>query len=59
MTNNDDLNIGAIGGSVGIITHTLGADIITTLLAAFLSGVFSIAGKEFFMYLKNGKNEKP
>lgn len=57
--NNDDLNIGAIGGSVGIITHTLGGDIIITLFIAFLSGFVSIAGKHFYYFIKNKNNEKP
>lgn len=57
--NNEDITTSTIGASVGILTHTLGSDIFTTLLAAFISGFVSIAGKEFFKYLKNDKNEKP
>jgi hypothetical protein len=56
--NNEDLNIGTIGSSVGIVTHIAGADIIITLFIAFLSGFVSIAGKHFFIHLKNKKNEK-
>jgi hypothetical protein len=55
---NENLSIGAIGGTVGIITHSLGVDIILTLFIAFGSGFVSVAGKHFFNYLKNDKNEK-
>jgi|APFre7841882793_1041355.scaffolds.fasta_scaffold29052_3 hypothetical protein len=56
--NNDDLNIGAIGTTTGIVTHAFGADIVITLFIAFLSGFVSIAGKHFFIHLKNKKNEE-
>jgi len=55
---NEDLNIGAIGGTVGIITHSFGVNLILTLFIAFGSGFVSVAGKHFFNYLKNDKNEK-
>ena len=56
--NSEDINIGAIGTTTGIVTHAFGADIIITLCIAFLSGFVSIAGKHFFIHLKNKKNEE-
>lgn len=56
--NNDDLNTGAVGSTIGIVTHAFGADIVITLFVAFLSGFVSIAGRHFFTYLKNKKNEE-
>jgi len=53
MQNRENIVFGTLGGLVGTITTMTGADIIQSLLTAFLCGVAGMFGKDLYKKFKD------